>query len=59
MWQFIISGYIPGTNYRITLDTLGIIAGIIVCMYLLRILAREIHATDSVESASSIEAKTI
>jgi hypothetical protein len=38
VWQFLISGYVPGTNFQVTFDTIETIFGILVVIFLLRVL---------------------
>lgn len=38
MWQFIISGYVPGTDIQITFDTIASIAGLFLVAALLDLL---------------------
>ncbi len=38
MWQFIVSGYIPGTNIQVTYDFFELIMGVLSIGYLFRAL---------------------
>ena len=40
MWQFLISGYVPGTDFQVTFDTIGTICGILFILVLLRTLLK-------------------
>lgn len=44
MWQFIISGYVPGTNIQITFDMVALAASIGLLLLLVNsLLQRRIH----------------
>ncbi len=40
MWQFIVSGYIPGTDIQVTFDMFASLAGLFACVALVGILIR-------------------
>lgn len=41
MWQFIVSGYIPGTNFQVTFVLFQLVVGIAVIVYLLYVLLKQ------------------
>jgi hypothetical protein len=46
MWQFLISGYVPGTDFQITFDT---IAGLACILFLTAVLKYELHRTKTLQ----------
>lgn len=58
MWQFIISGYVPGTSIQLSFDTIAQFGAIIILVYLGYMLYREEQALRT-QQKNTIQGKTI
>lgn len=55
MFYFLVSGYIPGTNYQLTFDIFLIVAGMVVCAILFMYLVKSTVTTLRSNAVSMIQ----
>ena len=54
MWQFIISGYIPGTDIQVTFENIALLSGgFILCIILGILIKREIKLHQTIKSLTT------